>query len=40
MSVSRANRVQLALVMGLLVLLHFYLRPRLWERAGELPISC
>ena len=29
MSVSRANRVQLALVMGLLVLLHFYLRPRL-----------
>jgi rod shape-determining protein MreD len=29
MNVSRANRVQLALVMGLLVLLHFYLRPRL-----------
>ena len=29
MSVSRANRVQLVLVMGLLVLLHFYLRPRL-----------
>jgi rod shape-determining protein MreD len=29
MSVSRANRAQLALVMGLLVLLHFYLRPRL-----------
>jgi len=31
MNVSRANRVQLALVMGLLVLLHFYLRPRLWS---------
>jgi rod shape-determining protein MreD len=29
MNVSRANRVQLLLVMGLLVLLHFYLRPRL-----------
>jgi rod shape-determining protein MreD len=29
MSVSRANRVQLVLVMALLVLLHFYLRPRL-----------
>jgi rod shape-determining protein MreD len=29
MNVSRANRVQLVLVMGLLVLLHFYLRPRL-----------
>jgi rod shape-determining protein MreD len=29
MNVSRANRVQLALVMALLVLLHFYLRPRL-----------
>ena len=29
MTVSRANRVQLVLVMGLLVLLHFYLRPRL-----------
>jgi rod shape-determining protein MreD len=30
-SVSRANRVQLVLVMALLVLLHFYLRPRLWS---------
>jgi rod shape-determining protein MreD len=29
MNVSRANRAQLVLVMGLLVLLHFYLRPRL-----------
>jgi rod shape-determining protein MreD len=29
MNVTRANRVQLVLVMGLLVLLHFYLRPRL-----------
>jgi rod shape-determining protein MreD len=29
MSVSRASRVQLVLVMALLVLLHFYLRPRL-----------
>jgi rod shape-determining protein MreD len=29
MNVSRANRVQLVLVMGLLILLHFYLRPRL-----------
>jgi rod shape-determining protein MreD len=29
MSASRANRVQLVLVMALLVLLHFYLRPRL-----------
>jgi rod shape-determining protein MreD len=28
---SRANRVQLVLVMVLLVLLHFYLRPRLWS---------
>jgi rod shape-determining protein MreD len=28
-SVARANRIQLLLVMGLLVLLHFYLRPRL-----------
>jgi rod shape-determining protein MreD len=28
-NVSRANRVQLVLVMALLVLLHFYLRPRL-----------
>lgn len=31
MSVPRANRVQLVLVMALLVLLHFYLRPRLWS---------
>jgi rod shape-determining protein MreD len=30
-SVPRANRVQLVLVMALLVLLHFYLRPRLWS---------
>jgi rod shape-determining protein MreD len=30
-SVSRANRIQLVLVMALLVLLHFYLRPRLWS---------
>jgi rod shape-determining protein MreD len=29
MSVARANRVQLVLVMALLVLLHFYLRPRI-----------
>jgi rod shape-determining protein MreD len=28
---SRANRIQLILVMGLLVLFHFYLRPRLWS---------
>jgi rod shape-determining protein MreD len=28
-SVARANRIQLLLVMALLVLLHFYLRPRL-----------
>ena len=31
MSASRANRIQLALVMALLVVLHFYLRPRLWS---------
>ncbi|MBA3894599.1 MAG: rod shape-determining protein MreD [Gemmatimonadales bacterium] len=31
MSASRANRIQLILVMALLVLLHFYLRPRLWN---------
>lgn len=31
MSVSRANRLQLALVIAVLVLLHFYLRPRLWS---------
>jgi rod shape-determining protein MreD len=30
-SVTRANRVQLVLVMALLVLLHFYVRPRLWS---------
>jgi rod shape-determining protein MreD len=30
-SVTRANRLQLVLVMALLVLLHFYLRPRLWS---------
>jgi rod shape-determining protein MreD len=30
-SASRANRIQLLLVMALLVLLHFYLRPRLWN---------
>ena len=29
MSVSRASRIQLVLVLALLVLLHFYLRPRL-----------
>ena len=31
MSASRASRIQLVLVMALLVLLHFYLRPRLWS---------
>jgi len=31
MSAARANRIQLVLVMALLVLLHFYLRPRLWS---------
>ncbi len=31
MSVSRANRLQLALVIAVLVLLHFYIRPRLWS---------
>jgi rod shape-determining protein MreD len=31
MSASRANRIQLVLIMALLVLLHFYLRPRLWS---------
>jgi rod shape-determining protein MreD len=30
-SVSRANRLQLALVIAVLVLLHFYIRPRLWS---------
>jgi rod shape-determining protein MreD len=28
---ARANRVQLAVVLLLLVLLHFYMRPRLWS---------
>jgi rod shape-determining protein MreD len=28
---GRANRVQLAVVMAVLVLLHFYVRPRLWS---------
>jgi rod shape-determining protein MreD len=36
MSASRASRIQLVLVMALLVLLHFYLRPRLWS-ARETP---
>jgi rod shape-determining protein MreD len=31
MSASRASRIQLVLIMALLVLLHFYLRPRLWS---------
>jgi rod shape-determining protein MreD len=31
MTVTRAARVQLYVVMGLLVLLQFYLRPRLWD---------
>ena len=31
MSASRASRIQLVAVMVLLVLLHFYLRPRLWS---------
>jgi rod shape-determining protein MreD len=30
-SAARANRIQLVLVMALLVVLHFYLRPRLWS---------
>jgi rod shape-determining protein MreD len=30
-SVTRANRIQLVLVIALLVLLHFYVRPRLWS---------
>jgi rod shape-determining protein MreD len=30
-SAARANRIQLVLVMALLILLHFYLRPRLWS---------
>jgi len=30
MSSARATRVQLVLVLGVLVLLHFYVRPRLW----------
>jgi len=28
---ARANRLQLAVVMAVLVLLHFYIRPRLWS---------
>jgi rod shape-determining protein MreD len=36
MSASRASRIQLVLVMALPVLLHFYLRPRLWS-ARETP---
>jgi rod shape-determining protein MreD len=28
---SRASRIQLILVMTLLILLHFYVRPRLWD---------
>jgi rod shape-determining protein MreD len=36
MSASRASRIQLVLVMALLVLLHFYFRPRLWS-ARETP---
>ena len=35
MNVARANRLQLALVLAVLVLLHFYVRPRLWSAAGE-----
>ena len=31
MNVSRASRVQLALVLCFLVVLHFYVRPRLWN---------
>jgi rod shape-determining protein MreD len=31
MSPGRANRLQLALVLTTLVLLHFYVRPRLWS---------
>lgn len=31
MSVPRANRVQLVVVMTLLVVMHFYVRPRLWD---------
>jgi rod shape-determining protein MreD len=31
MTASRASRIQLVLVMALLVVLHFYLRPRLWS---------
>jgi rod shape-determining protein MreD len=30
-SASRASRIQLVLVLSLLVVLHFYLRPRLWS---------
>jgi rod shape-determining protein MreD len=31
MSAARATRIQLALVLAALVLLHFYVRPRLWD---------
>ena len=31
MNVARANRLQLALVLSVLVLLQFYVRPRLWS---------
>ena len=31
MNAARANRLQLALVLAVLVLLHFYVRPRLWS---------
>ncbi len=30
MSATRASRLQLLLVLGVLILLHFYVRPRLW----------
>ena len=30
MTAARASRLQLVLVLGVLVLLHFYVRPRLW----------
>ena len=31
MTVSRASRAQLLLVLAILILLHFYVRPRLWD---------
>jgi rod shape-determining protein MreD len=31
MTITRASRMQLFIVMGLLILLHFYVRPRLWS---------